>query len=103
MFDNNTFDVVICLGGALSHIVNRRQREKAIDELVRAAKKNAPIFVSVIGRLATWVCALVYWPEDIEIDGLYQRIYDTGTIMAIMVFIRVVAVLLFAIFTYVKS
>ncbi|MEW5760634.1 MAG: class I SAM-dependent methyltransferase, partial [Candidatus Thermoplasmatota archaeon] len=52
VFDNNTFDAVICLGGALSHVVNRKQREKAIDELIRVAKKNAPIFVSVIGRLA---------------------------------------------------
>jgi len=78
MFDNSTFDVVICLGGALAHIVSKKQREKAIDELIRVAKKNAPIFVSVIGRLATLVCALIYWPEDMAIDGLYQKIYDTG-------------------------
>jgi SAM-dependent methyltransferase len=77
MFDDNTFDAVICLG-ALSHVVDEEDRERAIDELVRVAKKNAPIFVSVIGRLAILVCGLVHWPEDMEIDGLYQKLYDTG-------------------------
>jgi ubiquinone/menaquinone biosynthesis C-methylase UbiE len=77
MFDDNTFDAVICLG-ALSHLVDEEDREKAIDELVRVAKKNAPIFVSVIGRLAILVCGLVHWPKDMEIDGLYQKLYDTG-------------------------
>lgn len=78
VFDSNTFDVVLCLGGTLSHIVNGKRREKAIDELLRVAKKNAPIFVSVIGRLATLVCALIYWPKEMENDGLYQKICDTG-------------------------
>jgi SAM-dependent methyltransferase len=77
MFDDNTFDAVICLG-ALSHLLTEKQREKAIDELTRVAKKGAPIFVSVIGRLAIPVCALVHWPEQIENDRLYQKIYETG-------------------------
>ena len=55
MFKDNTFDAVLCLGGALSHIVVEERREKAIDELVRVAKKNAPIFISVIGRLAALI------------------------------------------------
>jgi ubiquinone/menaquinone biosynthesis C-methylase UbiE len=78
MFDDDTFDVVLCLGGALAHLMNVKRREKAIDELIRVAKKGAPIFVSVIGKLAILVCALIYWPKDLEINGLYQRIYDTG-------------------------
>jgi len=77
MFDDDTFDAVICLG-ALSHLVNRQERERAIDELIRVAKKNAPIFVSVIGRMAILVCGLVHWPVDMEIDGLYQKLYETG-------------------------
>lgn len=58
--------------------MNRRRREKAIDELIRVARKNAPIFVSVIGRWATLICALIYWPEEMEDKGLYQEICDTG-------------------------
>ena len=78
MFKNNTFDTVICLGGALSHIVNKEQREKAIDELVRVAKRGAPIFISVIGRLAALVTELVYFPEEIEIKKVFQKVRDTG-------------------------
>jgi len=77
MFEDNTFDAVICLG-ALSHVIDKEDRERAIDELVRVAKKNGTIFVSVIGRLAILVCGLVHWPEDMKIDGLYQKLYDTG-------------------------
>lgn len=78
MFENNNFDAVICLGGALSHIVDRKQREKAIDELIRVAKKNAPIFVSVIGRLAVLIGGLVRFPEDMEVNELYLKVCDTG-------------------------
>jgi len=78
MFENNTFDTVICFGGALSHIVDKKQREKAIDELVRVAKKNAPILVSVIGRLAVLVSELICFPEEIKIKKLFQKVRDTG-------------------------
>jgi len=78
IFDDNTFDIVLCLGGALAHILDVKQREKAIDELIRVAKKNAPIFISVIGKFATLICAFIYWPKDLEINGLYHKIYNTG-------------------------
>jgi len=78
IFENDTFEAVICLGGALSHILNRKKREKAIDELIRVAKRGAPIFVSVIGRLAVLVGGLVRFPEELEIKGLYQKIRDDG-------------------------
>jgi SAM-dependent methyltransferase len=77
MFKDNTFDVIICLG-ALSHVTERENRERAINELIRVAKKNAMLFVSVIGRLAILECGLVHWPEDMEIDGLYEKLYETG-------------------------
>ncbi len=65
MFRNNTFDGVICLGGALSHIIEKRQREKTMDELIRVAKRNTPIFISVIGRLAVLTTELLRFPEEI--------------------------------------
>ena len=40
--EDNTFDVVICLGGPLSHIVDGQKRDKAIRELIRVAKPGAP-------------------------------------------------------------
>jgi ubiquinone/menaquinone biosynthesis C-methylase UbiE len=60
MFKDNTFNTVICLGGALSHLVYEKQRKEAKDELVRVAKCDAPIFVSVIGRLAICMNAIVH-------------------------------------------
>ncbi len=74
IFENNTFDVVVCLGGTLSHLVNKKSREKAISELIRVAKKGAPIFVSVIGRLAICMNAIVYiWPEMINAPDVFRR------------------------------
>jgi ubiquinone/menaquinone biosynthesis C-methylase UbiE len=77
-FKDNTFDAVICLGGALSHIVNRKQREKAIDEFVRIAKNKASIFISVIGRTALLVTALRRFPQEMTIKNLFNRYRDTG-------------------------
>lgn len=77
MFEDNSFDAVICLG-ALGHLVDGRLRERAIDELTRVVKNNSPVFISVIGRLAVLVGGLVRFPEELLIDGLYQGFYDTG-------------------------
>jgi len=76
-FKDETFDGVICLGGPLSHIVDRRRREKAIDELTRVTKKGSHLFISVIGRYAVLVNELVRLPKEIELD-LFPRIRDTG-------------------------
>jgi len=78
MFKDNYFDAVICLGGPLSNLVNKNQREKAINELIRVTKKNAPIFISVIGRLALLVGQLVRFPKEIETKKVCQRVRDSG-------------------------
>jgi 2-polyprenyl-3-methyl-5-hydroxy-6-metoxy-1,4-benzoquinol methylase len=44
---DESFDAVICLG-AMSHLLEKRDRNLAAYELVRVAKKGAPVFVSVI-------------------------------------------------------
>lgn len=78
IFSDNSFDGVICFGGALSHIIDKTRREKAIDELIRVAKKRSPIFVSVIGKLAVLVAELISFPQEIEIEEVFQSIRDTG-------------------------
>ena len=45
LFDDYHFDSVICLGGPLSHIKGESNRNKAVSELVRVTKKDAPIFI----------------------------------------------------------
>lgn len=79
MFEDDTFDAVICLGGPLCHLVHKKQRQKAADELVRVAKDNAPIFVSVIGRLAVLMNTIVYlWPELEKDPDIWRKYVMTG-------------------------
>ena len=51
-YKDNSFDMVLCLGGPLSHLRTTADRKKAIKELVRVAKPGAPIFISVMNRAA---------------------------------------------------
>lgn len=50
-FDDAQFDAVCCLGGPLSHVVDSDERARVASELARVATADAPVFVSVIGRL----------------------------------------------------
>lgn len=79
-FADSTFDATVCLGGPLSHVVDARQRERAIAELIRVTKKGAPLFVSVIGRLALLVYELRMAQYEIEMPH-FARIRDTGDYM----------------------
>lgn len=76
-FEDNFFDSVLCLGGALSHVTLSKERAEAVHELIRAAKAGAPICVSVIGRLATMVTELINFPEEIE-TKIFGNISSTG-------------------------
>jgi SAM-dependent methyltransferase len=49
VFPDGAFDVVICFGGALSYVCERRHQ--AADELIRVAKPGGIIMVSVMGLL----------------------------------------------------
>lgn len=53
-FMNDSFDGVLCLGAPLSHLIEDTHRVKAAGELVRVAKKGAPLFVSVLNRYGLW-------------------------------------------------
>lgn len=50
--ESDAFDTVVCTGGPLSHVVDADERETALRELRRAARRDAPAFVSVMGKLA---------------------------------------------------
>lgn len=47
-YKDNTFDMVLCTGGPLSHLRSVTERKTAIQELVRVAKPGACIFISVM-------------------------------------------------------
>ena len=76
-FPDNTFDAVICLGGPLSHVLDRKKRERAVSELIRVTKPGAPLFVSVIARLSLMVLELAEFQHEIG-TPLFKEIRDTG-------------------------
>jgi 2-polyprenyl-3-methyl-5-hydroxy-6-metoxy-1,4-benzoquinol methylase len=76
-FSDATFDSVLCTGGPLSHVLNPRNRQQAISELVRVVKPGAPIFVSVMGRLAVLVVILMESQHEIGMPH-YQHLLETG-------------------------
>jgi SAM-dependent methyltransferase len=51
MFADGQFDLVICFGGALSYVCEKRQ--KAADELIRVTKPGGAVLVSAMSRLGT--------------------------------------------------
>ncbi len=76
-YSEATFDAVLCTGGPLSHVLDPQERKHAISELVRVAKPGAPIFVSVIGRLAVLIVILMESRHEIGMAH-YQRLVETG-------------------------
>lgn len=71
-FGNNSFDAVLCLGGPLSHVHPKKQRAKAVSELVRVAKKNSPIFISVMGKLGT-ITRFYRWMHEVRDTAHFNR------------------------------
>ena len=78
-FDDESFDAVLCLGGPLNHVLRKKGRLKAIRELVRVVKCGAPVFISVIGRLAVLETELVLRaPELWQHPEVVERIVRSG-------------------------
>ena len=76
-YSNETFDAVVCTGGPLSHVLNPLDRQQAIAELVRVVRPGAPIFVSVMGRLA--VLGVILIESQLEIDmPHFKLLRDSG-------------------------
>lgn len=76
-FEDNSFDAVICLGGPLSHVHPEKERKKAIQELVRVAKINAPVFVSVMGKFG--VLPIFYrWINEVKNTKHFRELYKKG-------------------------
>ena len=77
-FLDNSFDAVICLGGPLSHVYSEELRTKAVSELARVAKKDAPIFISVMGKFGTLMNALTKFPDEITMKEHFEDLAYRG-------------------------
>lgn len=78
LFADNSFDAVLCLGGPLSHVLDRRKRNRAIRELVRVTRKGAPLFVSVMSRMSVLVVELEPRFQHEIGQTLFPIMRDTG-------------------------
>lgn len=67
-FEDGSFEGVLCLGGALNHVLVLRDRDRAVGELVRVARRGAPIFVSVVSRYARLLDGLNRHPDALRTD-----------------------------------
>jgi ubiquinone/menaquinone biosynthesis C-methylase UbiE len=76
MFENETFDTVLCLGAPLCHLLNVKQREKAAAELVRVAKRDALIFVSVISRIGLLRTMLIEFQHEMQYAKHHWEVGD---------------------------
>ena len=76
MFDDNTFDAVLCLG-PLSHLIEEKDREKAANELVRVAKPGAYLFISVIGKYGVFRTILQRYQYNL-VDPSHQELFEKG-------------------------
>ena len=77
-YKTNTFDAVLCLGSPLSHVAKESDRKKAIFELIRVAKKSAPLFVSVMGKNGALTNALRRWPDEIRMKKHFENFSING-------------------------
>ncbi|MBI4727858.1 class I SAM-dependent methyltransferase [candidate division TA06 bacterium] len=77
-YPGNSFDAVICLGGPLSHVHPAKMRAKAVSELLRVAGRNAPVFVSVMGKYGVMLATPEGWPREVNDKKAFQRFSRTG-------------------------
>jgi ubiquinone/menaquinone biosynthesis C-methylase UbiE len=59
VFQDGSFDVVLCLGSPLSYVDGLGERHKAVFELARVAKPGGIVAISVVGYLAMLRTVLV--------------------------------------------
>lgn len=76
MFGDEEFDGVICLG-PLSHLVEKPDREKAADEIVRVAKDGAPLFISVVGLYGVFRTVLRRLQHELT-DPSHEEMFTAG-------------------------
>lgn len=56
-------DATLCLSGPLSHVIDEKEREQAVQELARVTRADGPVVVSVMGLLAVVENLIRHGPE----------------------------------------
>lgn len=76
-FDENTYDVVLCLG-PIYHLTAEEDRQKCIEECLRVLNPGGILAVAYINRFSTFVNMINRDKENIN-DLLLHNIVKTGT------------------------
>ncbi len=77
-FNNSSFDAVLCLGGPICHVHPESERTKAVKELIRVAKTNAPIFVSAMSKYGVLLATPEGWPQEVRNKQYFDDLVATG-------------------------
>jgi len=77
VLEDNSFDAVLCLGGPLSHVPTGELRKSAARELIRVAKGQAPVFISVMGKYGI-LSRFADMPEEVEMAKHYRDFWSRG-------------------------
>jgi 2-polyprenyl-3-methyl-5-hydroxy-6-metoxy-1,4-benzoquinol methylase len=75
-FGDESFDAVLCLG-TLSHLIDRRDRDLVARELIRVAKKEAHLFVSVISLYGVFRTVLQRIQYEF-LDSSHEEMFSQG-------------------------
>lgn len=76
-FEDESYDSVLCLGGALSHILDEKERDRAAGELVRVLREGAPIFVSVINLYGVYMVVLKRLTDEL-VNPSHREMFTHG-------------------------
>jgi len=76
-FEDSCFDVVLCLGGPLSHIRDPNARAKSMSELARVTKPGGVVAVSVMGLFAVLRTILMRFSDEL-LDTSFQTLVQQG-------------------------
>ena len=77
-FNNSSFNAVLCLGGPICHVHPESERTKAIKELIRVAKTNAPIYVSAMSKYGVLLATPEGWPQEVGNIKYFDDLVATG-------------------------
>jgi ubiquinone/menaquinone biosynthesis C-methylase UbiE len=72
-FPDSSFGAVLCLGAALSHVVDPAQRRQAVAELRRVAQPGALLFINVLNYVGAFRAVVQWWPDASTIE-LFHRL-----------------------------
>jgi SAM-dependent methyltransferase len=68
-----SFDAVLCLGGALSHLADTSLSRRAVTELSRVARPGAPLFINALNYVGAHRAVVQWWPDELTVK-LFHRL-----------------------------